>query len=62
MKRMPKWFAPLLALSGALALVSGVRVLKDKAKIHGEDAERPGDNDWTDLPLEDDNYWESFSG
>ena len=58
---MPKWFAPVLAVTAAIVAVSGLRVLKDKARIHGEDAELPGDNEWTELPLEDDSYWESFS-
>jgi hypothetical protein len=69
---MPKWFVPALVVSGTLAVVSGLRMVKDKRLFGGEEAsvvddeeewetvaasEASPDEDWMNETI-----WESPTG
>jgi hypothetical protein len=42
---MPKWFLPALLVTGAVAVVSGLRVLKDSRLFGGDETEIAGEDE-----------------
>ncbi len=55
---MPKWFVPALVVSGAVAVVSGLRVLKDSRVFGGEESPIV-EEDWetVEVPSDPDEEW-----